>query len=219
MNVGKLWASLIAHVSSSRGPASLLDLLKSVQQWLREHPAVAGSGLGQRYGLPWYQLTDLEAYPLAYSDLCPVEEIRKLSRVPPSSAEVAVMFLRDLFWGAMVMRSAVSCPNCEGDDLRVLVAPPSDEIVLACDSCGWSQTQDGEPWSSAERPIPPTEIHLRDAGLLPGAGGSAPEQPGPPPVRTRSAPGTGSEHPGPTLVRETGNRSAPGTGSEGEEDH
>ncbi len=103
---------------------------------------------------------DIGDYPIDESSLDPNEEIKQLDRVRPTSMSELSMRLRDIFWAGVTVESDIVCPQNRDAQLRILVDPPSDAIVLSCDACGWGQTPQGQEWDVEPRLKPVTKYRL-----------------------------------------------------------
>ena len=143
MHLSTLRSDLLAQLPPSARRRELLELL---QAWLRSHLKEWNSDTRSALGLDDLVSMDLSRLPIDESALEPDEEIRQLRNVPPSSKDTFGMFLRDILWNGITVETPIRCPNCEGPTLEVLVDVERDEIVLACDQCGYAQTPSGVPW-------------------------------------------------------------------------
>lgn len=149
MRVEHLVSDLLAQLEASPPQGDRAALLRLLQRWLKSHLASWSAPLRERWGLDRLAEMDLSRLPIEESSLVPEEEVQQLRLVRPTSMEIFAMRLRDIFWAGTTVYADVVCPRCGDTQLKVLVDPASEAIVLACDICAWGQTLDGKPWSGA----------------------------------------------------------------------
>ena len=153
----KLYPRFITHLESLDVNVGHLELLLHVQAWLKACLNQWTPKLRKDFGLDKYATLDFERFPLADASFSPGEELRLLRANPPGSMGSFAMFLRELFWTGITVESSVQCPRCDQTELRILEDPVTEEIVLSCDFCAWSQTESGEPWDKAHYLEPATK--------------------------------------------------------------
>ena len=115
-----------------------------LSEWVAEHGQHIGNEMLERCGLAVLSALAVDEYPVAWSDVSPPEEIASLLRTPPSKLDVLAMFVRDQLWGMVAFKTNTECPNCAGDELRVLWDEcGGGEVVLALTN-GWAQFEDDQ---------------------------------------------------------------------------
>ena len=160
MRVAKLSADLLAFIGRFP-PGDRRALLELVQQWVKARVPRWSVQLRGTWGLDRYAEMELSAYPVEESSLNPDEEFRRLDEVRPDSMDTLAMRIRDILWEGITVESSVECPRCHDTQLRVLVDPGPDAIVLSCDRCSWSQTAQGQEWKRDEHwLVPATRARL-----------------------------------------------------------
>jgi hypothetical protein len=128
-------------------PCSTMDRgaqLELFQEWLRQHLRAWSPHLRRLWGLDELSNAQLSQFPIAETSLDVREELKHLARVRPGSMENLAMRIRDIFWAAISVESSVVCPRCHETQLKILEDPRSNEIVLSCDLCTWSQSGEGK---------------------------------------------------------------------------
>jgi hypothetical protein len=146
MRVEHLVSDLLTQLEVSPPRRDRAALLRFLQQWLKSHLASWSAQVRQNWGLDQLAAIDLTRLPIDESSLVPDEEVQQLQRVRPTSMDIFAMRLRDIFWAGTTVYSDVVCPRCGDTQLKVLVDPASEALVLACDICGWGQTLAGNRW-------------------------------------------------------------------------
>lgn len=150
----KLYANLLARLQLLPANVGRLELLLSIQTWLRGSLDKLTPELRACYGLDEYALLDLCDYPINDTSLVPAEELQRLRAVAPVSMETLAMRIRDVFWSGITVESSIQCPRCNEASLRILEDPLTGGGVYACDLCGWAQVASGEPWSNERHARP-----------------------------------------------------------------
>ncbi|MCU0672874.1 MAG: hypothetical protein MUE69_08810 [Myxococcota bacterium] len=123
-------------------------VVERMQVWLKDSIPIMSRSAVEAWNLDWYASIALEDYPVWQADAG--EELLQLIRFEPSTEDSLAMAIRDVFWHSVSLETAVECPRCRDEYLRVLVKPSTDEIVLACDACSWAQTTTGRRWEESE---------------------------------------------------------------------
>ncbi len=163
----KLWSSLIDRLRKLPDGSNAREYGLALMEWVKENRTNIGAEPVARFGLDWLSTLPLEEYLLESQDLSVPNEREILARQKPSSVEVVAMLVRDQIWELVTFKTQTECPNCGGDELRVLTEPGSgDRLVFACDSCGWAQDEYAKPWQGPPGCRPAKVSSLREHRLL-----------------------------------------------------
>ena len=142
--------------------------INAIVIWLSNNLNKLDGNLVTKYGLVKYINIKATDFPIENSEMDPAEEFRQMHDIPPSTEDNFVMRLRDIIWQSITYRAGVICPQCESDELKVLIDPnaPSPSIVLACDICTWAQWPNGRKWVGFSVLKPATKKQLKAGGYL-----------------------------------------------------
>jgi len=134
----------------------------AISSWLTENRKAFRDNIWETYGLG--QLSELN--PTLFKVECLEgsvdEHIRRFNNLEPSSLDSIAMIIRDILWDMVAFKTQVQCPNCQEDDFRALLEPKSEEVILSCDLCCWSQSLNGNKWSGSSNLIPANKGQLSD---------------------------------------------------------
>jgi hypothetical protein len=163
----KLWSSLKMILAELPSSSEKLTYFRVLAQWTRDNAPGLGPEVVHRYGLDWLAELDASNYPIETADVAVANEIASLVRQDPTRLDIIGMFLRDQLWSLVTLKTTTQCPSCREDNLRALADMSQPEaMVLACDSCGWAQDQDGRRSGIEGTARPATTAELRAHGLI-----------------------------------------------------
>lgn len=131
-----------------------------IVNWLSENKKLFDVGTWNIYKLDYYFDLKLSLYRVDCME-CSVEEtisrlinLSNLTDFKVGKKSSILMFIRDILWDMVAFKTQTPCPNCQNDDLRALIEPNSNEMILSCDKCCWSQSIYGDKWSGTKLLIP-----------------------------------------------------------------
>lgn len=151
----RMYANLLVELDALGVNPSRLEFLESLQTWLNATLRSWNPEIRNAYTLDYYATLDFSRLPISESSLAVNEEIGRIIAVKPDSMNEFAMHISRRFWEGITVESAITCPNCEYQELRVMEDSDTKEVVLACDFCDWAQGENGET-------RPPTR-HIRPA--------------------------------------------------------
>lgn len=96
-----------------------------------------------------------------------LESKRLGSRQFETIAEM-LMSIDGTLWDMVTIGSGKDCPNCIDDELRYVIAEDKSsnlkEVILECDTCGWTEHMNGKKWEEGIVNILPA--NKEDIGVL-----------------------------------------------------
>lgn len=71
-----------------------------------------------------------------------------------------LMSIGDTLWDMVTIRAGIDCPNCIYDELRYVIAEKegTQELLLQCETCGWTEHQNSEQWKEGLVKIIPASL-------------------------------------------------------------
>lgn len=163
---GRIWSNLRRILEALPRPLSKRRYFGALAKWIKEDSTLLGTQTATQYGLDWLSTLEPEDYPVELAGMVVSEEIASLIRQEPTTLDTIAMFMRDQLWPLATFKTSTECPNCGEDELRVLVdSVPPRELVLACDSCGWAQNDEGRKSDVKGTCRPATIAELRARGF------------------------------------------------------
>lgn len=165
--IEKTWQSLVEHIDKSYVDSGVTGLIVDVQKWLQDNMSQFEKTSVDTYRLSEFSKLDIYSFPTQYSEINANEEVVQLRRIAPCSLDNLAMRVRNIFWSALVYKSKNVCSNCETDCLSVLKKRAQIiSLIYECETCGWTQNEDGSPWLGGSRITLPTTSELRKRGIL-----------------------------------------------------
>lgn len=154
----KKFSTLLSDIDSSTNDKQ--HFYSVISDWLTSNRNLFSDQVWGCYHLGYFASLDPSQYRVGSAEDSVSVSIEVLIRAEPSSLSTMAMFIRDTLWDMVAYKTRVRCPNCEDDDLRALIEPDSQEIVLSCDLCLWSQLPSGKKWSGPKTLIPANKTQL-----------------------------------------------------------
>lgn len=78
-------------------------------------------------------------------------ECKRIGSNEFETIEDMLMTICDTLWDMVTIGSDKDCPNCIDDELRYVIAEDKSsnfrEIILECDTCGWTEHLNGKRWN------------------------------------------------------------------------
>lgn len=89
-------------------------------------------------------------------------EYKRVAERIYESMEDLVMTIGDTLWDLVTIRTGKDCPNCVCDELRYVIAQDKVrekcELVLECETCGWTEHINGKQWKEGIVKIIPANV-------------------------------------------------------------
>lgn len=99
-------------------------------------------------------------YVVSDPELLLEKELCRIGKKDYKTVEDLLMAISDTLWDLVTIRSGKDCPNCIYDELRYVVAKGEDtyELLLECETCGWTEHMDGKQWQEGIVEIIPASL-------------------------------------------------------------
>ncbi|MBT2293580.1 hypothetical protein J7E73_31710 [Paenibacillus albidus] len=153
-----LWKSFIDCFKSPGVTRNFIDYYTAITSWIQNNKHHFSVDLLEKNRLdilinlnPNIYVIEDPGFPLAM-------ELKRFEKNIPEKLEIFAMILGNRLWEMVTIRGE-ECPNCEGDEMRYLLAEEistkDKKIILECNSCGWTENIDGTLWSGGRVAILP----------------------------------------------------------------
>lgn len=105
---------------------------------------------------------DPDTYVISDPEILLEKEYKRIGERIYESIDDLIMSISDTLWDLVTIRSGVDCPNCIYDELRYVIAENKEknthEILLECETCGWTQHIGGGQWREGIVKIIPASL-------------------------------------------------------------
>jgi len=122
----------------------------ALSNWIKQNPDVVDYDMLSIYRLNKLLNIDVKLYLTEQPEISLISEPKRMFSRKPETVESLVMRIGDTLWDLVKRRSGKDCPNCKDDELNYVIAESiateEKEIILECDSCGWTEKKDGSKW-------------------------------------------------------------------------
>lgn len=136
------------------------EFYAAISKWLVSNKNAFKEQLWTSYGLDKLSSLDPSLFNVESSEGSIEENISRLNNLQPSSQDSIVVIIRDILWDMAAFKTDIRCPNCKDDDLRALLDPDTESIILSCDLCCWSQSNSGTQKLECQNLIPANKLQL-----------------------------------------------------------
>lgn len=163
----KIWSQFQKMVLELPNDATLAEFLDTITEWfLSVHKRIDKQILHDYKTVELlYNISKIN-YPIGKTEAS-IDELRnRVGSYKPFSEDAMVMFLRNILWDLLVVRSTKECPRGDGVELCYLYDSGINEIILMCDICGWTQKVNGEQYESQNNLTIPTIEVLKNGGFM-----------------------------------------------------
>lgn len=85
------------------------------------------------------------------------KEIERIFKNMPETEELFLMRIGNTLWDLVRKRTSKDCPCCMADELNYVLAKTKEgsNIVLECNTCGWTEYLNGKRWEEGKAKIYP----------------------------------------------------------------
>lgn len=90
-----------------------------------------------------------DKYVVSNPELLLKKEYKRIGEREYETIDELLMSISDTLWDLVTIRSGKDCPNCIYDELRYVVAENQGrhELLLECETCGWTEHINGKIWN------------------------------------------------------------------------
>ncbi|QQZ60785.1 hypothetical protein JI735_30755 [Paenibacillus sonchi] len=151
-----LWESFIDCLENPEGTKNYINYYSVLTLWLRNNKHYFSEDLFKKNRLDILTNLNPNIYVIEDPGFPITSELQRFERNKPKNLEVFAMILGNRLWDMVTIRGK-ACPNCEGDEMRYLLAEElakkNKKIILECNSCGWIENIDGTSWEGSDKVV------------------------------------------------------------------
>jgi hypothetical protein len=137
-----------------------ISYYKSLIGWIKEHLNFFSTEQLENNRLNVLMDLDPDRYVITNPELLLEKENKRIGERDFGTIDDLLMSISDTLWDLVTIRSGKDCPNCTYDELRYVVAKDKDtyELLLECETCGWTEHTNGDQWSEGLVNIIPARL-------------------------------------------------------------
>lgn len=137
-----------------------INYYKYLIEWIKEHLKIFSAEQLENSRLNVLMDLDPNRYVISNPELSLKKENKRIGERDFKTIDDLLMSISDTLWDLVTIRSGIDCPNCIYDELRYVVAEDKDthELLLECETCGWTEHINGEQWNEGLVKIIPARM-------------------------------------------------------------
>ena len=137
-----------------------VNYYKSLIEWIKEHLNFFSTEQLENSRLNVLMDLNPDEYVVSNPELLLKKENKRIGERDFETIDDLLMSISDTLWDLVTIRSGRDCPNCIYDELRYVVAEGKDahELLLECETCGWTEHINGEQWNEGLVKIIPARL-------------------------------------------------------------
>ncbi|WCT56583.1 hypothetical protein PQ456_03405 [Paenibacillus kyungheensis] len=142
-----IWKDFINVLNNPLTTKDYINYYKIITSWIQSHRNNFKSETLSENRLNLLSKLNPDVYVVETPGFLLDNEKKRFEKNEPDNFDNFAMILGNRLWD-MVTNRGKECPNCEGDEMRYLITKEENcsEIILECNSCGWTETLNGEKW-------------------------------------------------------------------------
>lgn len=138
---------------------------KTLVQLIKKYPKDFSEKVKQRWGLTELLDLDLNKYIVDSPSICLKLEKNRLVR-NYENIDTLAMTIRDTLWDMITIYSRKNCPITQSDEsryIKIIYNDDSEDILLECQGCGWTEYVNGDRYSGpVGKVIPANEEEIKN---------------------------------------------------------
>ena len=137
-----------------------INYYRSLIKWIKEHLRFFSTEQLENSRLNILVDINPDKYVVSNPELLRKKEKKRIGERDYETIDDLLMSISDTLWDLVTIRSGIDCPNCIYDELRYVVAEDKDihELLLECETCGWTEHINGEQWNEGLVKIIPATL-------------------------------------------------------------
>lgn len=130
--------------------SSYINYYNALVLWLKEHSNLLSIEQLKTNRLDILLNIDSQKYVISNPELSLNQEYKRIGERDYETIEELIMSISTTLWDLVTIRTGIDCPNCIDDELRYVIAENKEkgihELLLECETCGWTEHSDGKQW-------------------------------------------------------------------------
>lgn len=128
-----------------------INYYNALISWIKEHINLFSKEQIETYRLDVLMNINPNYYIVDNPELCLEQEYKRIGKRKYDTVDSLLMSISDTLWDLVTIKSGKNCPNCVFDELRYVVAVDKKrnilELLLECETCGWTEYINGKQWA------------------------------------------------------------------------
>lgn len=139
---------------------SYINYYNSLIKWIKENLSFFTAEQIENSRLNVLVNLNPNKYVVSNPELLLKKENKRIGERDYKTIDDLLMSISDTLWDLVTIRSGKDCPNCIYDELRYVVAENQDrrELLLECETCGWTEHINGGQWNEGLVKIIPARV-------------------------------------------------------------
>lgn len=139
---------------------------KALVEILKKHPLEFTDEVREEWGLNELLSIDEDEYIVTNPDLSLDTEKERVGQSVYEDIDTMAMSIRDTLWDMVTVYSGRDCPINPNDELRfikIVYKDDSNQILLECPGCGWTEDLEGKEYTGDfGKVFPVTEKEIQE---------------------------------------------------------